>query len=107
MVDADLRPWLIEVNASPSLSATTSSDRIMKHQLISDVLEVVIPDQFPEVKEGAKGGVDTGIGKHLENWTLLQEDVKVVGLGDGSKSGVKGPFKKDVRPDSVMRKAFY
>ncbi|RKO85612.1 tubulin-tyrosine ligase/Tubulin polyglutamylase [Blyttiomyces helicus] len=30
IVDADLRPWLIEVNASPSLSATTASDRLMK-----------------------------------------------------------------------------
>lgn len=30
IVDDQLRPWLVEVNASPSLSATTASDRIMK-----------------------------------------------------------------------------
>ncbi|KAJ3069699.1 putative tubulin polyglutamylase ttll1 [Podochytrium sp. JEL0797] len=48
IVDADLRPWLIEVNASPSLSATTTSDRLMKHSLINDILGIVIPDDFPE-----------------------------------------------------------
>ncbi|KAJ3044900.1 putative tubulin polyglutamylase ttll1 [Rhizophlyctis rosea] len=48
IVDAELRPWLIEVNASPSLSATTGSDRLMKHSLIDDILKIVIPDDFPE-----------------------------------------------------------
>ncbi|KAJ3328634.1 MCM DNA helicase complex subunit [Blyttiomyces sp. JEL0837] len=48
IIDADLRPWLIEVNASPSLSATTSSDRLMKHCLINDILGIVVPEDFPE-----------------------------------------------------------
>lgn len=30
IVDNRLKPWLVEVNASPSLSATTASDRVMK-----------------------------------------------------------------------------
>ncbi|KAI8616579.1 hypothetical protein BC830DRAFT_192520 [Chytriomyces sp. MP71] len=50
IVDADLRPWLIEVNASPSLTATTLSDRLMKHCLINDILNIVIPEDFPEAK---------------------------------------------------------
>eukprot|EP00842_Homolaphlyctis_polyrhiza_P004826 jgi/Hompol1/5344/HPOL_004348-RA len=48
IVDADLRPWLIEVNASPSLSATTASDRMMKHCLINDIINLVVPDDFAE-----------------------------------------------------------
>ncbi|KAI8800978.1 putative tubulin polyglutamylase TTLL1-like protein [Cladochytrium replicatum] len=54
IIDKNLRPWLIEVNASPSLTATTSSDRLMKHSLINDILNIVIPDEFPESR-GPKG----------------------------------------------------
>ncbi|EGB03869.1 hypothetical protein AURANDRAFT_33385 [Aureococcus anophagefferens] len=43
LIDARLRPWLVEVNASPSLSTTTHSDRVMKMALIRDVLDVVLP----------------------------------------------------------------
>ncbi|CAM9615612.1 unnamed protein product [Ectocarpus sp. 4 AP-2014] len=41
LVDADLKPWLLEVNASPSLSAENAADKELKTQLISDVLDVV------------------------------------------------------------------
>ncbi|KAH3889499.1 hypothetical protein DPMN_013556 [Dreissena polymorpha] len=43
IIDDNLKPWLIEVNASPSLTSTTSSDRIMKYKLINDVINIVIP----------------------------------------------------------------
>ena len=36
IIDDKLKPWLIEVNASPSLSSTTSNDRIMKYSVIRD-----------------------------------------------------------------------
>ena len=48
LLDATLKPWLIEVNASPSLSATTPSDLAMKTQVINDTLNIVFPDNFPE-----------------------------------------------------------
>ena len=48
LIDADLKPWLIEVNASPSLSSTTFSDRVMKAKVIKDTLRVVVPSDFPE-----------------------------------------------------------
>jgi tubulin polyglutamylase TTLL1 len=35
------------VNASPSLTVTTQSDRIIKMKLINDILDVVIPPDFP------------------------------------------------------------
>jgi tubulin polyglutamylase TTLL1 len=48
MIDAALKPWLLEVNASPSLSASTESDRVLKLGLISDVLDLVMPADFFE-----------------------------------------------------------
>ena len=52
IVDNDLKCWLVEVNASPSLSATTHNDRIMKHKLINDIFRVVTPnDDHLDVKD--------------------------------------------------------
>lgn len=74
IIDADLRPWLIEVNASPSLSATTTSDRAMKHQLINDIIDVVCPLDFGEMgAKGVRGGVSdkpTSLGGFIQ---LLDE----------------------------------
>ena len=44
MIDENLKPWLIEVNASPSLSASTKPDRVMKEALIDDVFKLVFPE---------------------------------------------------------------
>ncbi|CAG9461997.1 unnamed protein product [Pedinophyceae sp. YPF-701] len=41
MIDADMRPWLIEVNASPSLSADTPSDYALKYVMLNDMVDVV------------------------------------------------------------------
>ena len=50
MIEDDLKPWLIEVNASPSLTCTTHTDRLLKGALIHDVLNVVCPPDFMEGK---------------------------------------------------------
>ena len=52
IIDDNLQPWLIEVNASPSLSATTKSDRIMKSAVLDDVFNIVCPGgEAPDVRE--------------------------------------------------------
>ena len=44
ILDDQLKPWLIEVNASPALSATTEKDAKLKRGLIDDVMRIVFPD---------------------------------------------------------------
>ena len=41
LVDAALKPWLIEVNASPSISADTIHDYDLKFGLLEDVYTVL------------------------------------------------------------------
>ena len=41
LLDTALKPWLLEVNASPSLIADTDDDFALKYALIDDVLSLV------------------------------------------------------------------
>lgn len=45
MIDQDLKPWLIEVNASPSLTANTREDYLMKTEMLHGMLDVVDMEQ--------------------------------------------------------------
>lgn len=44
LIDADLKPWLVEVNASPSLTTTTEADRVLKLGLLRDIYNIVAPN---------------------------------------------------------------
>jgi tubulin polyglutamylase TTLL9 len=41
LFDSDLKVWLLEVNASPSLTADTDADYEMKRVLLDDMFNVV------------------------------------------------------------------
>ncbi|KAJ3365066.1 putative tubulin polyglutamylase ttll9 [Allomyces javanicus] len=41
LIDQDLRPWLLEINASPSLTAETQWDYDLKYGLLNDMFDVV------------------------------------------------------------------
>lgn len=55
LLDEDLRPWLLEVNASPALTGTDSEDYRLKFDLVDDTLNVL---DF----EGRFSGRETRIG---------------------------------------------
>jgi hypothetical protein len=46
LIDSNCRPWLIEVNSSPSLDRGTQLDIRIKNQLISDIIRLVDPIPF-------------------------------------------------------------
>ena len=49
LIDQNLKPWLIEINSSPSLSTTTKGDFILKKRLINDVIILsffIVPPLF-------------------------------------------------------------
>lgn len=41
MVDENLRPWLLEVNASPSLGASNKNDLRLKKQMVGHVFDII------------------------------------------------------------------
>lgn len=41
MIDSNLKPWLIEINGSPSMSANTQADSILKVGLLDDVFTII------------------------------------------------------------------
>ena len=73
LIDEQLKPWLIEVNASPSLTCTTEDDRKLKDRVMRDALAVAVP---PGKLEAAAGGVS--------RTTALSR------LSRGGRSGVGG-----------------
>lgn len=58
MISSDLRPWLLEVNASPSLSANTPNDYDMKFGLLDDTLTVLDFEKYLSGSESQIGGFD-------------------------------------------------
>lgn len=50
LLDSNCKPWLIEINASPSLTTTNEADKILKKKLIDDVFKIVIPNQAESEK---------------------------------------------------------
>lgn len=72
LIDANLKPWLIEVNASPSLTSTTESDRILKMSLLNDTFSIVVPPDWME--EGSKHGSTSCKEKSVGGYNILIDE---------------------------------
>eukprot|EP00698_Gefionella_okellyi_P009504 TRINITY_DN2422_c0_g1_i1.p1 TRINITY_DN2422_c0_g1~~TRINITY_DN2422_c0_g1_i1.p1 ORF type:complete len:335 (+),score=59.20 TRINITY_DN2422_c0_g1_i1:794-1798(+) len=73
LIDSNLKPWLLEVNASPSLTTTTRSDRTIKQHLLNDTFNIVIPHDFGTVEGKGKGGV-IGVPAVMGSYELLYDE---------------------------------
>ncbi|KDO23960.1 hypothetical protein SPRG_10656 [Saprolegnia parasitica CBS 223.65] len=58
LIDSDLKPWLLEVNASPSLTGDTDEDYNLKWNLIKHTMQVVDMEKQRSGNELHVGGFD-------------------------------------------------
>ncbi|CEG45296.1 tubulin polyglutamylase, putative [Plasmopara halstedii] len=74
MIDENLKPWLLEVNASPSLSANTSSDYQLKCKMLNDMLDIIdLENRKPE-------GV---VPEHVGGFDLVYRDGNITKANEG------------------------
>ncbi|KAG9394015.1 Tubulin-tyrosine ligase/Tubulin polyglutamylase [Carpediemonas membranifera] len=58
MLDSSLKPWLIEINASPSLTADTADDYSLKHAMLDDMFTIADLEGRLSGNETTVGGFD-------------------------------------------------
>lgn len=63
IIDQDLKPWLLEVNASPSLTANTREDYLMKTEMLHGMLDIVDME-----------GLLQGDEEHVSGWDLIYDN---------------------------------
>lgn len=63
IIDSDLKPWLLEVNASPSLTANTKEDYLMKTDMLHGMLDIVDME-----------GLLTGEEEHVSGWDMIYDN---------------------------------
>ncbi|NXT90470.1 TTLL1 polyglutamylase, partial [Anhinga rufa] len=99
IIDDKLKPWLIEVNASPSLTSSTANDRILKYNLINDTLNIAVPNgEIPDCKWNKSPPKEV-----LGNYEVLYDEEMAQSDGpdrdlrsrSGQSTGVKGNRARD------------
>jgi len=58
LIDDNLKPWLIEINANPSLTANTEKDSEMKIKMLDDMLTILDLEKIMSGNEDQVGGFD-------------------------------------------------
>lgn len=58
LIDDNLKPWLIEINANPSLTANTDKDSEMKIKMLDDMCTILDLEKIMSGNEDQVGGFD-------------------------------------------------
>lgn len=89
LIDGALKPWLLEVNASPSLTTTTEVDRILKMNLLNDVFNIVVPPDWMD--ENSKHGANMCKDKQVGYFSVIIDESQNDPSDKNKKGLKKGP----------------
>ncbi|XP_072285146.1 tubulin polyglutamylase TTLL5 isoform X2 [Pyxicephalus adspersus] len=90
LIDSNMKPWLLEVNLSPSLACDAPLDLKVKASMISDMLTLVGLECQDPLQRPGRGGVmmyDKRVHKALKQRPLSASDIDM-GLQTGSRDKV-------------------
>lgn len=72
IIDSKLKPWLVEVNASPSLTTTTGPDKVLKNALIRDMFDIVVPPE--DSPSDFRAGMWSGPCRDVGGFVVLYDE---------------------------------
>ena len=72
LIEDNLKPWLIEVNASPSLSTTTEADRKLKMSVMESVFQIVVPPEWFD--DNSKRGTNLSKDLQVGSFSLIIDE---------------------------------
>lgn len=87
LIEDNLKPWLIEVNASSSLSTTTDSDRKLKMSVMESVFQIVIPPEWFD--ENSKHGTNLCKEQSVGSFNLIIDESHTDIMENARKLGIK------------------
>ena len=98
IIDNQLRAWLVEVNASPSLSATTEADRVIKMSLLRDIFAIVVPPDFTDYK----GPTSMGPCEDTGGFVVLYDE-EAENLAEQARQVAQNSRRRHSRTDSQLK----
>lgn len=101
LIEDNLKPWLIEVNASPSLSTTTESDRKLKMSIMESLFSIVVPPEWFD--ENSKHGTNLCKDYQVGSFSVIIDESHQDGTNDNSKGGKFGANKNKGAVGSLWR----
>lgn len=87
LIEDNLKPWLIEINASPSLATTTESDRKLKMNLMESLFQIVIPPEWFD--ENSKHGTNLCKEYQVGTFSVIIDESHPDSNDNNTKGGVK------------------
>lgn len=72
MIDSNLKAWLIEINASPAMTASTIEDKQLKKSMINDLMNIVVPPYW--LKNRNMVGTDTCKESKVGMFSLMYDE---------------------------------
>ena len=88
LIDNTCKPWLVEINASPSLTTTNKADKLLKMTLLNDVFTIVAPEGWTDLEHNRESIIANSI-KKIGNFTVLFDE----STENSRKTTIKGPKK--------------